>query len=189
MESDLDEVATGKKKWVPVIREFFEPFEKVLEEKEEVLKKTDITTLEETDEECPKCGKKLVIKLGKYGKFLSCSGYPDCDYAKPIVGDGNDDKEDYGKCPNCEDGRFILKQGKFGKFLACNNYPDCKTTKQFQEKIGVKCPKCEKGDVIVKKAKKRTFYGCSRYPDCDWSSWKKPSADAEKDSKQKSSDK
>jgi DNA topoisomerase-1 len=177
LEEKLDHIASGDKKWEPVIREFFEPFEKVLEVKEEQLHKTDITTLEETDEECPDCGKKVVIKLGKYGKFLSCSGYPDCKYAKPILeenGNGEGVKEDYGKCEECEDGIYILKQSRFGKFLACSNYPKCKSTKQFLEKIGMQCPECGEGDVIIKKAKRKSFYGCSRYPDCEWSSWTNP---------------
>ncbi|MDC0449044.1 type I DNA topoisomerase [bacterium] len=176
MEEDLDDIAEGKKEWVPIIKEFYKPFEKTLEKKDKELHKRDVTTLEETDEVCPECKKhKLVVKLGKYGKFLSCSGYPDCDYAKPLAGeDGEEAKEDYGKCPECEDGVFVLKQGRFGKFLACNNYPKCKTTKPYMDKIGVKCPGCGEGDVVVKKAKKKTFYGCSKYPDCDWSSWTKP---------------
>jgi DNA topoisomerase-1 len=186
LEEDLDKIAHDNVEWVPVIREFYEPFEKKLEQKEEELNKRDITTLGESDETCPKCGGKLVFKLGKYGKFLSCSNYPDCDFAKPVaeeavVDENGQEVTDFGKCPNCEDGRFVLKSGRFGKFLACNNYPQCKTTKPYLEKIGVKCPKCEEGDVIIKKAKGRTFYGCSRYPDCDWSSWKKPAADTQPD--------
>jgi len=185
MEEKLDSIAQGESKWVPVIREFYTPFQKELTEKDKVLQKADVTTLAETDEKCPDCGKNLVVKLGKYGKFLSCSGYPDCKYAKPLeetitgLTDENGNAvskppEDYGKCPNCEDGIFVLKTSKFGKFLACSNYPKCKTTKKYLEKIGMKCPKCGEGDVIVKKAKGRVFYGCSRYPDCNYSSWKNP---------------
>jgi DNA topoisomerase-1 len=175
MEEELDEIAEGKKEWVPVIRDFYVPFEKDLNLKDKELNKHDITNLGESEEKCPKCGKILVFKLGKYGKFLSCSDYPTCDFAKPINENGNGhENEDFGKCSNCEDGKFILKQGRFGKFLACSNYPKCKTTKPYLEKIGIKCPKCGEGDVIVKKAKFKNFYGCSRYPDCDWKSWKNP---------------
>ncbi|MBU0535282.1 MAG: type I DNA topoisomerase [Patescibacteria group bacterium] len=177
MEANLDQVAEGKKKWVPLIREFYEPFIKILEEKDKSLSKREVTNLGDSDEKCPDCGKTLVFKLGKYGKFLSCSGYPDCKYAKPLAGEtggGEDEKKDYGKCPNCEDGLMILKQGRFGKFIACSNYPKCKTTQNFMDKIGMKCPKCGKGDVVIKKAKRRNFFGCSRYPDCDYSSWKNP---------------
>jgi DNA topoisomerase-1 len=175
MEEELDEIAAGTKEWAPVIKEFYVPFEKDLAIKEKELNKHDITNLGESEEKCPKCGKTLVFKLGKYGKFLSCSDYPTCEYAKPLNENGNGhEDEDFGKCPNCEDGKFILKQGRFGKFLACSNYPKCKTTKPYLEKIGIKCPKCGEGDVVVKKAKYKNFYGCSRYPDCDWKSWKNP---------------
>jgi len=175
MEDELDEIAEGKKEWVPVIRDFYTPFSKDLEKKDKELNKHDVTNLGESDEKCPKCGKNLVFKLGKYGKFLSCSDYPECEYAKPLNNSGESlSDEEFGECPNCEDGKFILKQGRFGKFLACSNYPKCKTTKPYLEKIGIKCPKCGEGDVVVKKAKYKNFYGCSRYPDCDWKSWKNP---------------
>jgi len=173
MEDELDEIAEGKKEWAPVIRDFYTPFSRDLEKKDKELNKHDVTNLGESDEKCPKCGKNLVFKLGKYGKFLSCSDYPECEYAKPLNNSGESlSDEEFGECPNCEDGKFILKQGRFGKFLACSNYPKCKTTKPYLEKIGIKCPKCGEGDVVVKKAKYKNFYGCSRYPDCDWKSWK-----------------
>ena len=187
MEEELDEIAEGKIKWVPVIRDFFEPFEKHLIEKDKLLKKHDVINLGETDEKCPECGKGLIYKLGKYGKFLSCSDYPKCAYARPLVDtitslagdensatDGGEAAQDYGKCEVCGTGTFVLKQGRFGKFLACSNYPKCKTTKPFLQKIGMVCPKCGEGEVIIKKAKFKQFYGCSRYPECDWSSWKNP---------------
>lgn len=186
MEEDLDEIAENKLDWVPVIRNFYEPFEKILEIKDKELSKKDVTNLGESDEKCPDCGNTLVYKLGKYGKFLSCSNYPECEFAKPLeenkVFDENGQEiTDFGKCTECENGIFVLKQGRFGKFLACNNYPKCKTTKPYLEKIGMTCPKCEKGDVIVKKAKGRVFYGCSNYPECDYSSWKNPMVDLEEE--------
>jgi len=181
MEDDLDEIAGGMKKWVPVIREFYEPFEKDLRIKDEELRKKDFTTLEKTKEKCPECGKLLVVKLGKYGKFLSCSGFPQCKYGRPFEDkdkDGEPDKVDKsqlkGKCPECG-GEFVLKDGRFGKFIACGNYPKCKFTKPYLDKIGMKCPECGEGEVIVKKTKRgRDFYGCSRYPKCKWASWKDP---------------
>ncbi|GIW60404.1 MAG: hypothetical protein KatS3mg087_1470 [Patescibacteria group bacterium] len=179
MEEELDEVAEGRRKWVPMIREFYEPFERKVAEKEKELSKRDVTNLGESEEKCPECGSPLVFKLGKYGKFLSCSRYPDCNYAKPLVGANgnggeNGETEDFGKCDKCEDGVMVLKQGKFGRFLACSNYPKCKNTKTYADKVGMKCPKCGEGEVVRKKAKWREFFGCSRYPSCDWSSWKNP---------------
>jgi len=187
MEEELDEIAVGRLEWQPVIKEFYSPFEKVVKQKDAELKKQEITFLGDSEELCPKCGKKLMFKLGKYGKFLSCSDYPKCDFAKPVeekitslVDENGDTVEeapevkDYGKCEVCKEGDYVLKQGRFGKFLACSRYPDCKSTKPFLVKIGVKCPECKEGDLVVKKGKGRTFYGCSRYPDCKYSAWKKP---------------
>ncbi len=187
MENELDEIAEGEKEWPKVIREFFDPFQSKLEVKDKELNKRDVITLEETDQICPECKThKMVVKLGKYGKFLSCSGYPDCEYAEPVEKDKvyNDDGEEvteFGKCDKCDDGVFILKRGRYGKFLACSNYPKCKNTKPYLDKVGVKCPECGEGDVIRKKAKGREFFGCSRYPDCDWSSWKNPAGKSEDD--------
>ena len=177
MEKTLDSIADGKKEWVPVIREFYHPFEQKLEEKDKALNKHDVTNLGPTGEKCPDCGKKLIFKLGKYGKFISCSDYPECEYASPIEGDDLDENGeviDYGSCPECETGKFTLKQGRFGKFLACSNYPKCKTTKPYLDKIGMKCPECGDGEVVAKKAKGRTFFGCSNYPKCKYASWKNP---------------
>lgn len=185
MEEKFDEIAEGKVEWKPVIAEFFAPFEKELEKADEELDKKTVTKLGDSDEKCPECGKGLDIKLGKYGKFLSCSGFPECEFAKPMDGEGVDDDGNeisFGDCDKCEDGKFTLKQGRFGKFLACNNYPKCKNTKPYLDKIGMECPTCkeegrEDGEVVVKKAKGRTFYGCSNYPECKYSSWKNPKED------------
>ena len=181
MEDDLDEIADGKKKWVPIIKEFYKPFEKKLETKTEELKKADFTTLEKTKEKCPECKKPLIVKLGKYGKFLSCSGFPKCKYGRPYEdkdADGEPDKADKsqlkGVCPDCK-GELILKEGRFGKFIACSKYPECKFTKNYLDKIGMKCPDCKDGEVIVKKSKRgKVFYGCSNYPKCKFASWKDP---------------
>ena len=189
MEEELDEVALGELKWQPVIKEFYEPFAKAIEAKDKELKKQDITFLGDSSEVCPKCGRNLIFKLGKYGKFMSCSDYPKCEFAKPVEevittllggSEENDStrqanqETDFGVCEVCNEGKYILKQGRFGKFLACSRYPECKSTKPYLMKIGVNCPECKQGDIVVKKAKGRTFYGCSRYPECKFSSWKKP---------------
>lgn len=182
LENDLDDVADGKIKWQPLMKQFYEPFESNLLQKEKELHKMDVTTLETTDKVCPECGQNLNVKLGKFGKFLSCSNYPTCKYAEPLPEDkildenGNEIK-DFGKCPNCDIGVFIVRKGRFGKFLACSNYPKCKTIKPFLEKIGVTCPKCKDGDVVIKKFKTREFFGCSNYPECNFSSWQDPRED------------
>ncbi|PIS20673.1 type I DNA topoisomerase [candidate division WWE3 bacterium CG08_land_8_20_14_0_20_43_13] len=179
MEDDLDKVAQGEKTWVPLVKEFYGPFSKNLELKELELKKTDVTTLEITDQKCPQCGKPLAVKLGKYGRFLSCTGWPDCKVAISFNSDGKaiDETQIKEPCPLCGE-KMELKEGRFGKFLACTKYPKCKGTKAYLDKIGVGCPKCEQGDVVIKRTKRgRVFYGCSRYPDCDYSSWKDPRQD------------
>lgn len=176
MEDEFDEIAEGKVKWVPIISEFYKPFEKNVVAQDKVLQKADFTFLGMSEEDCPKCGKKLMIKLGKFGKFLSCSGYPECEFAKPLNSEGVDENGDpieYEKCDKCG-GSLVLKMGRFGKFLACSNYPKCKNIKKYLEKIGMKCPLCTEGEVIVKKFRGRTFYGCSRYPDCKYTSSKNP---------------
>lgn len=176
MEEEFDEIADGKAKWVPIIKDFYQPFEKNVVAQDKVLHKADFTFLGMSEEDCPKCGKKLMVKLGKFGKFLSCSGYPDCEFAKPLNSEGVDEEGnpiEYEKCDKCG-GSMVLKMGRFGKFLACSNYPKCKNIKKFLEKIGMKCPLCTEGEVIVKKFRGRTFYGCSRYPDCKYTSSKNP---------------
>ena len=176
MEEKFDDIADGKTKWVPIISEFYKPFEQNVVARDKELHKADFTFLGMSEEMCPKCGKPMMVKLGKFGKFLSCSGYPDCEFAKPIDGEGIDDQGnplEYEKCEKCG-GSMVLKMGRFGKFLACSNYPKCKNIKKFVEKIGMKCPLCLEGDVIVKKFRGRTFYGCSKYPDCKYTSSKNP---------------
>ncbi len=185
MEGDLDKVAGGDVDWKKVVGEFWKPFSERLEKKLEEIDRSEVTVLEKTEEKCPECGKPLVVKLGKYGKFLSCSGFPECDYARPFsdvdedgVPDEVDEEQLEGKCPKCG-GELELREGKYGKFISCSNYPECKFTKNYLDKIGMKCPECGEGEVVVKKTRKgRTFYGCSRYPDCEFASWKNPKKEA-----------
>ncbi|MEI7792075.1 MAG: type I DNA topoisomerase [Candidatus Berkelbacteria bacterium] len=189
MEDEFDEVAEGKLDWHKVIDEFYVPFAKTLKEKDKELNKSDIMPLEELEEECPNCGKKLVVRFGRFGKFIACPGYPECKYSRPLetkaeeksseVSDGEGGMEslvdaEKEKCEKCG-GKMMLKEGRFGKFLACENYPTCKNTKAIVGKTGIKCPKCEKGEIIEKKTKRRrSFWGCSRYPDCDYATWDNP---------------
>jgi DNA topoisomerase-1 len=187
MEDEFDDIAAGEKKWVPVIEEFYVPFSKNLSEKNKEIEKDDIIKPEMTDEKCPECGKPLLIRLGRYGKFMACSGYPECKFSKPLEGkkeDGEVAKEDGGmqsiakaeavKCEKCG-GKMILKEGRFGKFLACENYPKCKNTKAIVQSSGIKCPECGEGELVEKRTKKgRMFWGCSRYPSCKYASWEDP---------------
>ena len=121
METQLDEIAEGGTEWQPVIKEFYEPFAKNLEEKYEAVEKHEVT--ETTDEVCEKCGKPMVIKLGRFGKFLACSGFPECKNAKAI----KKELELIGmKCPKCMEGDVIVKRTRRGKiFFGCSRYPNC----------------------------------------------------------------
>jgi DNA topoisomerase I len=197
MEEYLDEIAEGKKKWVPVIEEFYKPFHKNIETKTKTLKKEDFVNLGESDEKCEKCGAKMIYKLGKYGKFLSCSNYPECKNAKP-VDDGSEpektetekelEKKLAGKkCDKC--GKPMeIKHGRYGSFLGCSGYPDCKNIKPIIKLIGVKCPKCKDGQIVERRTRKggRLFYGCNKFPKCKYATWKKPGTpEAEEEAKAK----
>ena len=174
MEEELDKVESGQKNFDQVVSEFYKPFHtavKSTEQKRDVIKE-DLQ--KEAGEVCPKCGKPLIIRWGRNGQFMACSGYPDCRHTQPL------EKEDVTtdeKCEKC--GRdMVVKTGRFGKFLACSGYPDCKNTAPFT--MGIDCPNdgCD-GKLVERKSKRgKTFYGCSNYPKCDFASWNKPVAQA-----------
>ena len=121
MEESFDEIARGEKNWVELIRGFYGPFSQELEKAEENIDKSSMTTIAETDEKCPDSGHPLVIKLGRYGRFYSCTGFPECKYARPYI-------EKIGmKCPDCKEGEVIIRRTHRGKtFYGCSRYPDCK---------------------------------------------------------------
>lgn len=180
MEENLDDIADGKVEWEPIIREFFEPFEKVIEEKKKDLKKSDVIN-EKSDEICDLCKSPMVVKLGKNGKFLSCSKYPECKHARPMKADLEKEKElqkefKDEKCDKCGS-PMIVKNGRFGEFLACSEYPKCKSTRPMTHALKVKCPDCGKNIVEKRTKRAKIFYGCSGYPDCNFATWKKPVED------------
>ncbi len=179
LEEELDEIARGEMEWKPVVRNFWKPFINLIGKKETEIKRHEIIT-EKTDEACPQCGKNLIIRLGRYGKFLGCSGYPGCRYIRSLAGKENGVVEqDAAAGETCEKcGKpMVVKEGRYGKFLACSGYPGCKSIKSLNKSVptGVKCPECGEGDVIGKKTRRnRIFYGCSRYPQCTFATWHKP---------------
>jgi DNA topoisomerase-1 len=123
MEEDLDKIAEGKQDWRTVIGDFYEPFEKNLAEKYEEVEKATPEVKETTDEVCDKCGKPMIIKLGRFGKFLACSGFPDCKSTKMLITDQNS----FGPCPECKEGSVIQRRTKKRRFFyGCSKYPDCK---------------------------------------------------------------
>ena len=120
MEEQLDEIAAGEIKWEPVIREFYEPFEKNIKEKMEELKKSDFRRDEPTDKICPECGKPIVIKIGRFGKFYACTGFPECKHTEKFL-----QKIDM-PCPKCVQGEVVFKKSKRGRiFYGCSLYPKC----------------------------------------------------------------
>ena len=177
MEEDLDDIAHKENDWVPVISEFYKPFKENLIEKDKTLTKKELTE-EETDEVCEKCSSPMIIKMGRFGKFMACSNYPECKNTKPIKGENEEQAPDEPvgkKCPKCKKD-LVYKKGRFGKFIGCSGYPDCKHIEPIS--TGVKCGNCDKGEIVEKKSKRgRAFYGCNQYPDCEFTLWTKPTGE------------
>ncbi len=181
MEDQLDDIEAGKLEWVDALKSFYTPFKADLEEAEKKMKDVK-AQVEETDEVCEKCDQPMIIKWGRFGKFMACSGYPDCKNTRDLGGKGEKSEgakpdEVEGDCELCQS-PLIIKRGRFGKFIACSTYPDCKFTKAIG--LGIPCPEetCD-GEIASRRSKKgRTFYGCTKYPDCKFTSWDKPIGEA-----------
>ncbi|MEY4744311.1 MAG: topoisomerase topoisomerase protein [Candidatus Parcubacteria bacterium] len=177
MEESLDAIAEGGKEWVPVIRDFYVPFAKNLKSKDKEVDKQAL--IEKTDQVCEKCGRPMVVKFGRFGKFIACTGFTDkenqCKNTKPMPGQESPPVDE--KCSACG-APMMVKRGRFGEFLSCSRYPDCKTVKPIQKKVGVKCPSCKEGEIIEKKTRRgKPFYACSRYPDCTFALWSRPTGE------------
>lgn len=178
LEEDLDKIASSDKEWVSVIKNFYDPFMENLKKKDKEVSKEELTQ-EETDETCEKCGKPMIIKMGRFGRFMACSDYPECKNTKPIGEEKKlQEEHSHEKCDKCKDGQMTVKRGRFGPFLGCSNYPECKNIKKIEKGTGATCPECKKGEIVEKKSKKgRTFYACNRYPDCKNAMWQKPTGE------------
>ncbi|MEK7662410.1 MAG: type I DNA topoisomerase [Patescibacteria group bacterium] len=178
IEEELDDIAEGKIKWVPVIREFYTPFKKHLVEKFKSVDKL----IEVSDVDCPHCGKKMIIKFGRTGKFLACPD-PESKITQPMPEEAAkiaelELKTKDEKCPLCGKD-MIVRRGRFGYFLGCVDYPKCKGITKILDKTGFKCPECKIGDLVQKKARGRFFFACSRYPSCTFITNTKPTSEAE----------
>ena len=178
LEDELDEVSRGEKEWVPLMKEFWYPFKELVKDKEESVSRAEVTT-EALDEDCPKCGKKLNIRLGRRGRFVGCSGFPDCDYTRNLDEDGEDAEPEIvegRQCPECSS-QLIIRSGRYGKFIGCSAYPNCKYIEPLEKPTdtGVSCPKCNKGSMLKRKSRRgKIFYSCSTYPECDYAVWNEP---------------
>ena len=168
MESNLDEIADGEKDWHQVLTLFYEDFKKQMEEAGEALK----APVEDTDEICEKCGSPMVIRTGKYGRFMCCSSYPKCKNIKNIKGeDGASEVEETDEvCPDCG-AKLVIRAGKYGKFMSCSNYPECTYKRNVSDSTSevketeIVCDKC--GHKMVERVGKfGKFLACSNYPNC-----------------------
>ncbi|RMF84520.1 MAG: type I DNA topoisomerase [Nitrospinota bacterium] len=180
MEEELDKIEEGEKDWVTTLKEFYQSFSQNLVHASVHMRNLR-REVEETEERCEKCGKKMVIRWGRYGKFLACSGYPKCKNTKEIPQNGeegsNREEEEKveGVCERCGQ-PLVIKKGRYGKFIACSGYPRCTYSRSLT--LGIPCPEegCQ-GELVQRRSKRgRIFYGCSRYPDCTFVLWGKPIA-------------
>lgn len=168
VEDELDSIALGKKEYFPVIDKEFKMLVEAISKAEKGVKKEDVVIIGKSEEKCPICGGDMVVRVGRYGRFLSCAKFPECKGMKDISGGIEIDFEKYEKqekCPKCGKG-VVLKSGKYGKFWACEDYPECKGVIPLLLKE--KCPKC--GNNLVERRSKwgKTFIGCSNYPECKY---------------------
>ena len=176
MEDQLDEIAEGKSDWVGVLSAFYEPFTHALEAAPDVMYEARKEMEEESDEVCEKCNGKMIIKWGRYGRFLGCSNYPECSNIKRLTEENAPPPEEEPTdetCDKCGSPMVIKTSRAGGKFLACTGYPKCKNAKPIN--IGVDCPEAGCGGYIGERRSKRgIFYGCSNYPKCKFIASDKP---------------
>jgi DNA topoisomerase-1 len=185
MEDKLDDIALGKRTYLKTLTDFYGPFQKDVKEKDTLGK---ITTLGDapTEFKCPICGKDMIVKLGKNGKFLSCSTYPECAGARLFDGTELAPPKEIGQiCPKCGfdkkgkqkaetgsgGGKLVIREGRFGTFISCSRYPKCKYIQEDPEEAkkkdsGVLCPTCKKANMIERRGRFGIFYSCGNYPDC-----------------------
>jgi DNA topoisomerase I len=178
MEEQLDKIEEQHLDWLGVLREFYGPFKETLETATAEMKhaKAEVTP---SEYKCPKCGKELVYRFGKNGKFLSCSNYPECKFACPCDRDGKivEEKVSSHKCQVCGKA-MVERHGRFGPFLGCSDYPKCKTILKLDKEgnvlpprkppdpTGIKCYKCKEGELVLRDSKRGPFLGCNRFPRC-----------------------
>jgi DNA topoisomerase-1 len=180
MEDELDEISRGEREYAKTLKDFYTPFLKEVKEKDKLAKATDLGDAPE-DITCPKCGKKMIIKLSRGGKFYSCSDYPNCTGALMLDGTELQGPKEIGEmCPVCGDkkgksggGKLVIRERRdgTGTFISCSRYPKCKFIKEDEEEkkrkmTDVECPVCKKGFMMERRGRFGIFYSCSNYPDC-----------------------
>ncbi len=179
LEDQLDHIANGEQQWIPVLRDFWSGFSLQVSAKESIPRE-EITT-EYTDQKCPECGKPLLIRLGRRGKFFGCSDYPTCTFTKDAGTHQHENQEgetlseqhmviEDRLCPK-DNAPLIIRKGKYGRFIGCSNYPSCKYIEPFDKpkETGVTCPECHQGELIGRKNRFGSiFYSCNAYPKCKY---------------------
>ena len=181
LEDELDEISRGEKEWVPVMREFWDPFKLLVDDKEKNVDRKDVTH-EPLEEKCPKCGGGMSIRLGRRGRFIGCDTYPECDYTRNVNEDANAEPEiiEDRKCPECSSD-LIIRHGRYGKFIGCSGYPECRYIEPLEKPAdtGVECPDCKQANMLKRKSRNgKIFYSCARYPDCTYAVWNEPLGEA-----------
>ena len=179
LEDELDAVSRGEKDWIPLMHAFWKPFNDTIHDKEATVQRKDVTQ-EAIDEKCPECSSPLSIRLGRNGRFIGCTNYPDCSYTRNLNEDGTSSDEpeviEGRTCPSC-DSPLVFKTGKYGKFIGCSAYPKCKHIEPLEKPMDttVECPQCKKGSILKRKSRNgKIFYSCSGYPKCDYALWNNP---------------
>ncbi|PJD93982.1 MAG: DNA topoisomerase I [Legionella sp.] len=178
LEDTLDAVARGEKEWIPVLEDFWKPFVHQIQDIDEQVQRKDVTS-EVLADACPKCSKPLSIRLGKRGRFIGCTGYPECDYTQDLSGQDPEKKDEIVEgrsCPACNS-ELHIKNGRYGRFIGCSNYPQCKHMEPIEKPADtqVTCPKCTKATILQRKSRRgKIFYSCGDYPKCDYALWNEP---------------
>lgn len=174
MEAELDRVEEGTLDWRGVLRDFYDPFQRRLAEGAGKSQEIIRDTVAKDAGPCPDCGKEMAVRWNRYGRFLGCTGYPECRHTQSLDDEKKAEPKPTGQmCPKCG-AEMFEREGRFGPFIACSNYPKCKHT-QPRTIPGLTCPKCNQGAVGEKRTRRgKPFWGCTRYPECDWSAWDQP---------------
>ena len=177
MEEQLDTVAEGKVEWTQTLGQFYPPFQIALKEAPDKMYEARKAMEEESDETCEKCGGNMIIKWGRYGRFLGCANYPDCENIKPLNADDTPAPEPEvtdTPCDKCGEPMLIRMSRAGAKFLSCSAYPKCKNAKPIP--MGIDCPQPDCDGYLGERRSRRgkVFYGCSNYPKCEFSTWDKP---------------
>lgn len=183
LEDELDAVSRGEEDWIPLLEQFWRPFKDRVDHTQENVKRSDVTQ-EVIEEACSQCGAPLSIRLGRHGRFIGCTKYPECDYTRDLADATRTERPPPEvvadrKCPECGS-ELLVKHGKYGKFIGCGAYPKCRYIESLErpQDTGVTCPKCDQGTLLKKKSRRgKIFFSCATYPKCDYAVWNQPLAE------------